>query len=184
MLSNKYLSNKFLSNKIKVLFNIYAFLGAITLSMKNIELSLIGPFVDDNNLCLVNNAITHTILKDLKYISCSKKQTINVNTIYGSAKLIEGFGIAHIIFPRGIKFVIDDALYSERSQRNLLSFKDISKNGYHIETTNKGNVEYLCITSIVSGKKSGLGKLHAFSSGLYYTNIDNIKADAIVNQSQ
>ena len=89
---------------------------------------------------------------------------------------------AHIILPRGTKFVIDDALYFEKSQRNVLSFKDILKNVYHIETTNKGNVEYLCITTIVSGKKSVLEKLTAFSFGLYYTNIGNIEAHAIVNQ--
>ena len=75
-----------------------------------------------------------------------------------------------------------EALYSEKSQRNLLSFKDIRKNGYHIETTNEGNVEYLCITTIVSGKKSVLERLPAFCSGLYYTNISSIEAHAIVNQ--
>ena len=46
--------------------------------------------------------------------------------------------------------MIEEALYSEKSQRNLMSFKDIRKNGYHIETTNESNVEYLCITTIVS----------------------------------
>ena len=66
MLSNKYIRNKCIGNKIKVLVNIYVFLGAITLSVKNVELSLIGPFVDDKTLCLVDSATTHTILKDLK----------------------------------------------------------------------------------------------------------------------
>ena len=74
MLSNKYLCNKCLSNKIKVLFNIYVFLGVITLSMKNMELFLIGPFVDDKNLCLVDSVTTHTIHKDLKYFSSLKKK--------------------------------------------------------------------------------------------------------------
>ena len=78
--------------------------------------------------------------------------------------------------------MIEEALYSEKSQRNLLSFKDIRKNGYHIETTNEGNVEYLCITTIVSGKKSVLERLPAFCSGLYYTNISSIEAHAIVNR--
>ena len=91
------------------LFNIYVFLGAITLSMNNMKLSLIRPFVDDKSLCLIDNATTLIILKDLKYLSCFKKQTTNVNTIYGNTKLIEGFGIAHIILPRGTKFVIYDA---------------------------------------------------------------------------
>ena len=63
-----------------------------------------------------------------------------------------------------------------------MSFKNIHKNVYHIETTNEGNVEYLCIKLIVSGKKSVLEKLPAFSFSLYYTNIGNIDAHATVNQ--
>ena len=38
-------------------------------------------------------------------------------------------------------------------KRILLSFKDICKNGYHIETMNEDNVEYFYITSIIYGKK-------------------------------
>ena len=52
----------------------------------------------------------------------------------------------------------------------------------HIETSNEGNVEYLCITTIVSGKKSVLERLPTFCYGLYYTNISSIEAHAIVNQ--
>ena len=47
------------------------------------------------------------------------------NTISDSAKLIEGSGRANILLPGGTKIHIDDALYSTKSQRNLLSFKDI-----------------------------------------------------------
>ena len=48
-----------------------------------------------------------------------------MNTISGSAKLTEGSGRANILLPGGTKIHIDDALYSTKSQRNLLSFKDI-----------------------------------------------------------
>ena len=105
-----------------------------------------------------------------------------MNTISGSAKLIEGFRRANILLPGGTKIHIDDALYSIKSQRNLLSFKDIRRNGYHIETTNEDNTEYLYITNVVSGKKNILEKLPVFSFGLYYTNISTIEAHAIVNQ--
>ena len=105
-----------------------------------------------------------------------------MNTISGSAKLIEGSGRANILLPGGTKIHIDDALYSTKSQRNLLSFKDIRRNGYHIETTNEDNTEYLYITNVVSGKKNILEKLPLFSSGLYYRNISTIEAHAIVNQ--
>ena len=109
-------------------------------------------------------------------------QGSDVNTISGSTKLIEGSRGANILLPGGTKIHIDDALYSTKSQRNLLSFKHIRRNGYHIETTNEDNTEYLYITDIVLGKKNILEKLPVFSFGLYYTNISTIEAHAIVNQ--
>ncbi|KAB2009826.1 hypothetical protein ES319_D10G193900v1 [Gossypium barbadense] len=100
----------------------------------------------------------------------------HVNTIPGSSKLIEGFGRAIILLPKGTKFVIDDTLYSTKSQRNLLSFKDIRLNGYHIEIMNEKNIEYLYITNVERAKKYVLERLLAFSSGLYYTHISAIES--------
>ena len=74
------------------------------------------------------------------------------------------------------------ALYSSKSRRNLLSFKDIHRNGYHIETMNEENVEYLYITSIISGQKLIMEKLPAFSSRLYHTTIKPIESYVVVNQ--
>ncbi|KAK8370351.1 hypothetical protein V6Z12_A01G173100 [Gossypium hirsutum] len=103
----------------------------------------------------------------------------HVNAISGSSKLIEGSGRAIILLLKGTKFIIDDALYSTKSQRNLLSFKDIRLNEYHIETMNEKNVEYLYITNIEYGKEYILERLPAFSSGLYYTYISAIESHAI-----
>ena len=75
----------------------------------------------------------------------------NVSTISGITNLVEGFGRTNIMLPNGTRFHINDALYSNKSRRNLLSFKDNRRNGYHIETMNENNVEYLYITSIISG---------------------------------
>ncbi|TYJ26271.1 hypothetical protein E1A91_A07G108400v1 [Gossypium mustelinum] len=94
-------------------------------------------------MCLTDSATTHTILKDKKYFSHLTMSNAHVNTISGSSKLIEGSGRAIILLPKGTKFIIDDALYSTKSQRNLLSFKDIRLNGYHIETMNEKIVEYI-----------------------------------------
>jgi len=44
----------------------------------------------------------------------------------------------------GIELHIENEIYSYRSRRNLLRFKDILLNGYHIEIKNEGDVEYLC----------------------------------------
>ncbi|KAG4213928.1 hypothetical protein ERO13_A01G088650v2 [Gossypium hirsutum] len=97
-----------------------------------------------------------------------------VNIISGSSKLIEGSGRGIILLPKGKKFVIDAALYSTKSQRNLLTFKDIRLNGYHIVTMNEKNVEYLYITNVECGKKYVLKRLLAFSLGLYYKHISTI----------
>ena len=101
---------------------------------------------DDESLCLADSATTHTILKNQKYFSHLKLAKANVKTISGASDLIEHSGRATIILPNGTKFIIDDAMFSTRSKRNLLSFKDIRRNGYHIETITEKNEEYLYIT--------------------------------------
>ncbi|TYG87240.1 hypothetical protein ES288_A13G198000v1, partial [Gossypium darwinii] len=106
----------------------------------------------------------------------------SVSIISGSTTIIEGSERAIILLPRGTKIEIINALYSPKSQRNLLSFKDIRQNGYHIETLNEGNCEFLQITSIVQGNKQIVEKLPAFFTGFYYTKISSIETHAIVNQ--
>jgi hypothetical protein len=134
------------------------------------------------DLCLADSCTTHTILRDKKYFQYLILNKASVNTISGSSNLIEGSGRANIILPKGTKLCIDDALYSSKSRRNLISFKDIRLNGFHVETTNEGSEEYLYITSIISGQKLILEKLPAFSSGLYYTTIRIIESHAVMHQ--
>ena len=86
------------------------------------------------------------------------------------------------MLPNGTRFHINDALYSRKSTRNLLSFKDICKNGYHIETMNEVNKEILYITSIIYEKRIVAEKLLIFSSGLYHTTIKSIELYIIMNQ--
>ena len=105
-----------------------------------------------------------------------------MSTISGTSNLIEGSGRANIRLPKGTRFHINDALYSSKSTRNLLSFKDIRINEYHIETMNDGNKECLYITSIVYGKKLVVETLLAFSTGLYHTTIKPIESYVVVNQ--
>lgn len=106
-----------------------------------------GCSQDGEEICLADSATTHTILRDRKYFSTLNLTRAKVTTISGPVDLIEGSGRAHIRLSNGTQLSIQEALYSSRSKRNLLSFKDIRLNGYHIETTNENNVEYLCITS-------------------------------------
>lgn len=58
-------------------------------------------------------------------------------------KIIKGSKKVNLILTRGTKLVTDEASYCSNSQRNLLRFKDIRQNDYHIEITNDENNEYL-----------------------------------------
>ena len=88
------------------------------------------------------------------------------------------------MLPKGTKLCIDNALYSSKLSRNLLNFKDIRYNGYHIETNNEGSEEFLYITSIVLGQKLILEKLPIFSSGLYYTTMRIIETNVAIHQKR
>ena len=138
--------------------------------------------MNDGDVCVTDCATMHTILWDKRYFLTLTLTSGNVSTISGTSNLIEGFGRANIMLPKGTRFHINEALYTSKSTRNLFSFKDIRRNGYHIETMNDGNRECLYITSIVSGKKLVVETLLAFSTGLYHTTIKPIESYVVVNQ--
>ena len=121
------------------------------------------------------------ILKDKKYFQSLILCKVNFNTISTSLNLIESSGRAIIMLPKGTKLCINDALYSSKSRRNLLSFKNICYNGYHIKTNNEGSEEFLYITSIVSGQKLILEKLSIFSSVLYYTTMRIVETNIAIH---
>ena len=65
--------------------------------------------MNDEDTCLADSATTHSILQNAKYFTHLEMTKANVNTISGSANLIEGFGRAIIVFSNGTKLCIDDA---------------------------------------------------------------------------
>jgi hypothetical protein len=136
----------------------------------------------NGDICLADSATTHTILKDRKYFSYLVSREASVHTISGTTKIIEGSGRANISLYEGTQLHIENALYSSKSNRNLLSFKDIRLNGYHLETRNEGGNEYLCIIKHDLNQTCVLEKLPSFSLGLYYTYISTIETHVIVNQ--
>ena len=105
---------------------------------------------------------THTILKNREYFSNLKLLHANVNTISGITKLIEGTGKACIILSMGTKLVINDALYSSKSRSNLISFKAIRQNGYHVETNTINEKEFLCLIIESNGTKIILERMSAY----------------------
>ena len=120
------------------------------------SLELINYMASVGDACLADCATTHTILRDKKYFSTFTLAQSNVHTISGPVDLIKGSERATIILQKGTKFQIEDALYSNKSSRNLLSFKDICQNGYHIGTMNHDENEYLLILLLFLGKKKCL----------------------------
>ena len=95
--------------------------------------------MNEGDVCLVGRVTTHTTLQDKRYFLDLTLTNVNVSTIFGIANLIESFERTNIMLPNGTRFHINDALYYVKSTRNLLSFKDICRNGYHIGTMNEGN---------------------------------------------
>ena len=97
-----------------------------------------------DDICLVDRGTTHTILKNPKFFSeLCENISYKVSTIVGSANIIEGSGRAHIVLPNGTHIFIQNALYSSNSKRNMLGFKDIKMNGYHIETIDENKASLM-----------------------------------------
>ena len=146
------------------------------------SLELINYMSSVGDACLVDCATTHTILRDKKYFSNFTLTQSNVHTISGLVNLIKGSDKSTIILPKGTKLQIEVALYFNKSSRNLLSFKYILRNGYHIETMNHDANEYLLITFIISGQKCILEQLSSLSCGLHQTTIRSIESYVVMNQ--
>ena len=136
----------------------------------------------NKDVLVVDSGSSHTILKDKRYFINLTLKNANISTIAGIASLIEGHGQANIMLPMGTHLEISDALYSPKSKRSLLSFKDIRMNGFHIETTGEGNKESLQIIEIVHGNKKVLESIPALSTGLYHAKVSMIEANVTFNK--
>ncbi|KAM2339367.1 hypothetical protein ACFX1X_018956 [Malus domestica] len=121
--------------------------------------------------CLVDSATTHTILHEKHYFTNFVPKNAPLTTLSGLSNLIKGYIKAHIMLSNGTALTIKEALYSPRSGRTLLSFRDIRDNQYHVEATEENDSEFLCITSYKYGRKRIHEKLEHFLSGLYITTI-------------
>ncbi|RDY09274.1 hypothetical protein CR513_06371, partial [Mucuna pruriens] len=126
------------------------------LLMKNHEAHPIGfgP-LSEVNATNYNHRQTHSCTHNHDYGRGHKESSKNIFshnkwennvTISNTTIIIKGFERAIILLHRGTNLHIDNTLYSSKFRRNLLSFKDIRLNCYHIETNNEGNMKYLYIT--------------------------------------
>jgi hypothetical protein len=71
----------------------------------------------------------------------------------------------------GTQIIIEDALLYPDSTRTLIGYRDIRKNGFHIETHEDNKEEYLLFTKDNGYGKQIFEKIPSLSSGLYYTYI-------------
>jgi peptide/histidine transporter 3/4 len=74
-------------------------------------------------------------------------------TIVGRDALIVGSRRAIITLPMGTQITMEDALLYPDSTRTLLSFSDVHKNCFHVETHMDNKEEFLLFT-----KLTGYGK--------------------------
>ena len=88
----------------------------------------------EEELCLVDSATTNSILREMKYFQTLEKMNGDILTIVGRDTVIVGTGRAIFTLPGGTQVTIEDALLYPDSSRTLISYRDIRKNGFHIET--------------------------------------------------
>ena len=133
------------------------------------------------DVCLLDSASTHTIFCSRHFFSSMTLRKTHVHTISGPIPIIDGFGNATIVLPKGTILHIENAFLSSRSKRNLLSFKYVRRNGYHIETIYEKNKEYIGITSYKMGLKTIHEKLEASSMGLYCVMIKAVETYSTIS---
>ena len=95
--------------------------------------------------------------------------------------MIDGFRNATIMLPNGITLHIEDTLLSTKTKKNLLSFKDVRRNGYHFETIIEDDIDCLYIISYKMGIKTIHEKIKVSISGLYCVPIRAIESYAIMS---
>jgi peptide/histidine transporter 3/4 len=125
----------------------------------------------EEEMCLVDSCTTNTILREVKFFQTLTKREGQVLTIAERDATIVGSGRATIVLPMGTQIDIEEALLYPDSTRTLLSYRDIRKNGIHVETHEENNEQFLLLTKDTGYGKQTLERVPSFPSGLYYTYI-------------
>jgi len=102
----------------------------------------------EKELCHVDSCTTNSIFREIKYFQTLTKKEGNIMTIAGRDALIVGSGQATITLPMGTQITIEDGLLYLDSTRTLLSYGDIRKNGFHVETHEDNKEEFLLFTKL------------------------------------
>jgi hypothetical protein len=125
----------------------------------------------EEEICLVDSCTTNTILREVKFFQTLTKKEGQVLTIAGRDATIVGSGIATIVLQMGTQINIEEALLYPNSTCTLLSYRDIRKNGIHVETPEEYNEEFRLLTKDTGYGKQTLEKVPFPPSRFYYTYI-------------
>ena len=134
-----------------------------------------------DNICLLDSAMTYSILNGKNYFSSLTLCKANVHTISSPVEMIDGSGNAIIMLPNDTILHIEDALLSTKTKKNLLSFKNVCRNGYYLETIIEADIDCFCIIFYKMCIKTIHEKIKASISRLYCVPIRAIKSYAIMS---
>ena len=129
----------------------------------------------EEELCLVDSCTTKSILREMKYFHTLKKREGNIMIIAGRNALIVGSGRSTITLHMGTQILMEDALLYFDSTRTLLSFRDVRKNGFHVEIHMDNKEEFLLFTKLTAYGKQICEKISSLKTGLYFTYIKPIE---------
>jgi hypothetical protein len=84
-----------------------------------------GESLMEEEMCLVDNCITNSILRETQYFQTLTQRFRNILTIAGHDAMIVGSSRTTITFSNGTQVTIDDVLLYPDSTHTLISFRDI-----------------------------------------------------------
>nr|GEY90233.1 putative copia-like polyprotein [Tanacetum cinerariifolium] len=142
---------------------------------KKFKMSLNGAQYQakDGDLCIADSGATHTIVKSKKYFFELKPTKGTINTISGPINLVNRVGKANVVLPNGTQLLIENALFSLKSKRNIYH------NGYDTQSRTIGNKKYL----LMMDENQAFDRLLMLHSGLHYTHFNVPQAHMAVKEN-
>lgn len=136
----------------------------------NLVEAFTSDMADDKHHCLVDSASSHVILKDKSFFSKLEVSTsTTIRTVGGNTQIAAGVGTAQVELPNGTVINIANAIFAPEATRNLLSFANFRKNGFHLHTATNGSGKE--VLHLVQGDGMIVEEFIENGNGLYLTSI-------------
>ena len=111
----------------------------------------------NDEIYLVDSCTTGTVVRDARYFQTLRKYEGSITTIIG-----------------------DDSTIDPDPTRTLLSFKDISANGFHVETNDDDGEEHLVIKKMHGYQNTIVESYPSIRESMYYTYVKPLKEFAVL----